>query len=115
MMPGRRRGIWFLAFVLTAGGCAAGATDRQAAAAPRAPAPMMAAASPEPPAPGEYEDLPFMSRTREEAQAEAPGVGRLFARTLGALIFIVGLIAAAAWGLRRIGGTNRGGPSEERP
>ncbi|MFN0087974.1 MAG: flagellar biosynthetic protein FliO, partial [Blastocatellia bacterium] len=41
--------------------------------------------------------------------------GRLFARTLGALIFIVGLIAAAAWGLRRIGGTNRGGPSEERP
>jgi flagellar biosynthetic protein FliO len=64
--------------------------------------------APEPPAPDQnYEQLPFMTernRERETIGAEAPSVAGLLVRTLGALLLIVGLIGAAAWGLRKFGG-----------
>ena len=59
--------------------------------------------------------LPFMAEsTRQEEQA-APSTGGLMLRTLGALLLIVGLIAAAAWGLRRFGGARFGKPVEDAP
>lgn len=52
-----------------------------------------------------YERLPFMAQPTESAMETAPSAGGLLLRTLGALLLIVGLIVATAWGLRRLGGT----------
>ncbi len=56
-----------------------------------------------------YERLPFMTQPPETAVEAAPSAGGLLLRTTGALLLIVGLIAAAAWGLRRLGGAPFGG------
>lgn len=59
--------------------------------------------------------LPFMTQSGSEAGAEAPSTGGLLVRTLGALLLIMGLIAAAAWGMRRFGGARFGAPSADAP
>jgi flagellar biosynthetic protein FliO len=56
-----------------------------------------------------------MEQTQIESGTEAPSTAGLFVRTLGALLLIVGLIVAVAWGLRRFGGAHFGVPSEEAP
>ncbi len=56
-----------------------------------------------------YERLPFMIQPPESAIETAPSAGGLLLRTTGALLLIVGLIAATAWGLRRLGGAPFGG------
>jgi flagellar biosynthetic protein FliO len=56
-----------------------------------------------------------MEQTRGEDEAQAPSAAGLLVRTLGALCLIIGLIAAAAWGLRRFGGAQFSGPSEDAP
>jgi flagellar biogenesis protein FliO len=55
-----------------------------------------------------YERLPFMAQTPEIAAEAAPSAGGLLLRTTGALLLIVGLIVATAWGLRQLGGKNFG-------
>jgi flagellar biosynthetic protein FliO len=92
-----------------------GNADRKAIAAQDASGSLPPGTAAGPPARADYEDLPFMPREREEGEASAPGVGGMLVRTLGALLFIVGLIAAAAWGLRRIGGAGVNGQSGDAP
>lgn len=60
-----------------------------------------------------YERLPFMTQTPESAEETAPSAGGLLLRTAGALLLIVGLIIATAWGLRRLGGKNFGNADEQ--
>jgi len=72
-----------------------------------------AAASPLHPATIEDDRLPFMAEGRKEA--EPPSVGGLVLRTFGALLLIVGLITAAAWGLRRFGAGRFGGTQIDAP
>lgn len=48
--------------------------------------------------------IPFMADDRERTDAESPSTLGLLARTLGALMLIIGLIVAASWGIRRYGG-----------
>src|SRR5262245_35803683 len=130
MTPKRRSICCCLVLALTTGVGAARAQDRSNSAA--APAqvfssstttnqpmtgvtstPLVTATAPA--APDDYDRLPFMVQTHNETEAEAPSTAGLFARTLGALLLIVGLIAAAAWGLRRFGGAQFGAPAEEAP
>lgn len=59
------------------------------------------------------ERLPFRLNDRGEMAAEAPSAGGLLLRTFGALLFIVGLIAAAGWGLRYFGIINFGKQQSE--
>jgi len=59
--------------------------------------------------------LPFMSETPKENDESAPSTGGLMLRTLGALLLIVGLIIAAAWGMKRFGGARFGQASEDAP
>ena len=56
-----------------------------------------------------------MMEENGEAAAERPGAGALVVRTLGALLLIVGLIVAAGWALRRIGGGRFGAKIEGAP
>ncbi|MDX2029406.1 MAG: flagellar biosynthetic protein FliO [Blastocatellia bacterium] len=108
-MTSRRRGrAWLLVLAMLVGACVAGVAQN-------GPGAMRQSNAAEPPARGAEERLPFMPRAREEAKGEAPGVGGLFLRTLGALIFIVGLIAAAAWGLRQMNGAGAGGSAGDAP
>jgi flagellar biosynthetic protein FliO len=83
----------------------------EAAAPPRSEAQPAA-----PQAPAADEPLPFMEQTGPEAEAEGPSAAGLLARTLGALLLIVGLMVAVAWCMRRFGGprfgAQRGGPDE---
>jgi flagellar biosynthetic protein FliO len=59
--------------------------------------------------------LPFMAENERESHDQAPsGVGLLL-RTFGALLLIVGLIVAAAWGMKRFGGARFGTPQEDAP
>ncbi len=53
-------------------------------------------------------ELPFKLNDRNELATEAPSASGLLLRTFGALLFIVGLIAAAGWGLRYFGVINFG-------
>jgi len=59
--------------------------------------------------------LPFMANTEHDNQQAAPSTGGLLLRTLGALLLIVGLIVAAAWGMKRWGGARFGAPREDAP
>src|SRR5437764_1231538 len=52
---------------------------------------------------------------RQEPAASAPGSAGLLVRTLGALLLIIGLIVAAAWALKRMGGARFGAPREDAP
>jgi flagellar biosynthetic protein FliO len=61
------------------------------------------------------EPLPFMAERESEAHEPAPSAGGLLLRTLGALLLIVGLIIAAAWGMKRFGGARFGAPKEDAP
>jgi len=61
------------------------------------------------------ERLPFMAENERESQQAAPSTGGLLLRTLGALLLIVGLIVAAAWGMKRFGGARFGAPKEDAP
>lgn len=57
--------------------------------------------------------LPFRLNDRTEAAPQAPSLTGLLLRTFGALLFIVGLIAAAGWALRYFGIINFGKPQSE--
>jgi flagellar biosynthetic protein FliO len=57
--------------------------------------------------------LPFMLEDKQES--EAPSAAGLMARTLGALLVVVGLIAAGAWGLKKFGGARFGAPPDDAP
>jgi flagellar biosynthetic protein FliO len=56
-----------------------------------------------------------MEQTRDADEAQPPSAAGLLVRTLGALCLIIGLIAAAAWGLRRFGGAQFSGSAEDAP
>jgi len=72
--------------------------------------------TPEPLATDQANDrLPFMAETARENQESAPSTGGLMLRTLGALLLIVGLIIAAAWGMKRFGGARFGKAAEDAP
>ena len=123
-MPSRHWTNCFLALSLTAvafvaTGLAQGNAATTAATASSQAPPTAETAATTPPAelPAKSADdrLPFMTQSRSEAEAEAPSAGGLIMRTLGALLLIVGLIAAAAWGLRRFGGARFGAPAEDAP
>ena len=77
------------------------------------------AAVPNAPAPSEDKNtsdrLPFMANTERESHEQAPSATGLLLRTLGALLLIVGLIVAAAWGMKRFGGARFGAPKEDAP
>lgn len=51
---------------------------------------------------GENEPIPFM-RTEQGQAVEEPGSGSLLLKTLGSMIFIVGLIFVGAWGAKKLG------------
>ena len=59
--------------------------------------------------------LPFMAESAREEQQTAPSTGGLMLRTLGALLLIVGLIVAAAWGMKRFGGARFGKAVDDAP
>jgi flagellar biosynthetic protein FliO len=63
----------------------------------------------------DQEHLPFMAEERGTGSAEAPSAGGLLIRTAGALLIIVGLIVAAGWGLRRLGGARFGATGQDSP
>ncbi len=54
------------------------------------------------------ERLPFKLNDRNELATEAPSASGMLLRTFGALLLIVGVIAAAGWGLRYFGLINFG-------
>jgi flagellar biogenesis protein FliO len=54
-------------------------------------------------APPKNERLPFKLNDRGEMASEAPSAGGMLLRTFGALLLIVGFIAAAGWSLRYFG------------
>jgi flagellar biosynthetic protein FliO len=54
-------------------------------------------------APPKNERLPFKLNDRGEMASEAPSAGGMLLRTFGALLLIVGFIAAAGWALRYFG------------
>jgi len=57
----------------------------------------------------------FLADERQESAASAPSAAGLLARTLGALLLIIGLIVAAAWALKRMGGARFGSPRGDAP
>lgn len=72
----------------------------------------MAAATPEK---EQSERLPFLAGAEHDFRESAPSTGGLMLRTLGALILVVGLIVAAAWTLKRLGGPRFGAATENAP
>jgi flagellar biosynthetic protein FliO len=64
---------------------------------------------------GQDERLTFMTDSAHEQREAAPSTGGLMLRTLGALLLIVGLIVAAAWGMKRFGGARFGKATEDAP
>ncbi|HYE74505.1 MAG TPA: hypothetical protein VEF04_14295, partial [Blastocatellia bacterium] len=66
-----------------------------------------------PPASTDNDRLPFMIEERQEAPA--PSGAGLIMRTLGALMLIVGMIAAGAWALKKYGGSRFGSASPDAP
>jgi flagellar biosynthetic protein FliO len=54
------------------------------------------------------QELPFKLNERQQLATEAPSAGGMLLRTFGALLLIVGLIAAAGWALRHFGVINFG-------
>lgn len=61
------------------------------------------------------ERLAFFADERGTTEAEAPGIAGLLIRTLGALLLIVGLIVAAAWGLQRFNRARYDGLHQDKP
>lgn len=59
--------------------------------------------------------LPFMANSETDSHDQPPSASGLLLRTLGALLLIVGLIVAAAWGMKRFGGARFGTPQENAP
>ncbi len=70
-----------------------------------APAPPLASV-PEAPPP----ELPFKLNDRQQLATETPSASGMLLRTFGALLLIVGCIAAAGWGLRYFGFVKFGKP-----
>ncbi len=58
-------------------------------------------------------ELPFKLNDRQVLATEAPSAGGMLLRTFGALLLIVGCIAAAGWGLRYFGLINFGKQQSE--
>lgn len=116
MKSSRRPARRCLLMLLTALLCAAPAAGQAGLPAPPATQAVTAAAQPAtPPSRATDERLPFMEPARYENGAEAPSATGLLARTFGALLLIVGLLAALAWGLRRFGGAHLGASNEDAP
>lgn len=61
----------------------------------------------------ESDRLPFMAE--EQRASDPPSAAGLLARTFGALLLIVGLIVAGAWGLKKFGGARFGAAAEDAP
>ncbi len=61
------------------------------------------------------ERLPFMAESSNPQEQAAPSTGGLMLRTLGALLLIVGLIVAAAWGMKKFGGARFGKVADDAP
>jgi flagellar biosynthetic protein FliO len=61
------------------------------------------------------EHLSFMLENEKASHEEAPSAAGLLLRTFGALLIIVGLIVAAAWGMKRFGGARFGTSKAESP
>ena len=59
--------------------------------------------------------LPFMTNNQPDNAEQAPSAAGLLVRTLGALVLILGLIVAVAWGLKRFAGGRFGSPGEDAP
>jgi flagellar biosynthetic protein FliO len=59
--------------------------------------------------------LPFMTSNERDSHEQPSSAAGLLLRTLGALLLIVGLIVAAAWGMKRFGGARFGTPQEDAP
>ena len=51
---------------------------------------------------GENEPIPFM-RTEQNISAEEPSSSGLLLKTLGSMVFIIGLIFVGAWGAKKLG------------
>ena len=64
---------------------------------------------------GANERLSFMNESQTENREQAPSAIGLLLRTIGALLLIVGLIVAAAWGMKRFGGARFGAPKADAP
>jgi flagellar biogenesis protein FliO len=61
----------------------------------------------------ETERIPFMVREETATTAEVPSAAGMLARTMGALLLILGFIIVASFVLRRIGGSWFSPPPEE--
>jgi flagellar biosynthetic protein FliO len=84
----------------------------EAVPAPVAASPVQTpAAAPQP----ANDRLPFMMADERDSREQPPSAAGLLLRTLGALLLIVGLIVAAAWGMKRFGGARFGTPQEDAP
>jgi flagellar biosynthetic protein FliO len=59
--------------------------------------------------------LSFMTKSENDNHQETPSATGLLLRTFGALLLIVGLIVAAAYGMKRFGGARFGAPKEDAP
>lgn len=55
---------------------------------------------------GENEPIPFM-RSEQTAAAEEPSSAGLLLKTIGSMVFIVGLIFVGAWGAKKLGYGNK--------
>jgi flagellar biosynthetic protein FliO len=88
-----------------------------AASPTAAPAAAEAPITPEAPAatPARSDRPAFLADTRNDTETGAPSAAGLLLRTLGALLLIIGLIVAAAGGLRRVGGARFGAPRADAP
>lgn len=85
--------------------------------APAGPTPEAAAPQNAPPVSDKSANdrLAFMAESERENQNAAPSATGLLFRTLGALLLIIGLIVAAAWGMKRFGGARFGAAREDAP
>jgi flagellar biogenesis protein FliO len=55
---------------------------------------------------GENEPIPFM-RSEQTAEAEEPSSAGLLLKTIGSMVFIIGLIFVGAWGAKKLGYGNK--------
>ena len=83
-------------------------TTTSSASAPNSPSPLTTP-------PTSDDRRLFLADERNEPAASAPSAAGLLIRTLGALCLIIGLIIAAAWALKRVGGARFGAPREDAP
>ncbi|HEX4949626.1 MAG TPA: flagellar biosynthetic protein FliO [Blastocatellia bacterium] len=91
----------------------ASSADKETKSEAKSSAPPLASV-PEPPTKETKDDrLPFKLNDHAQLAAEAPSASGMLLRTFGALLFIVGLIAAAGWALRYFGIINFGKQQSE--